>query len=59
MLNILRNNAGVSGSTYITRYVHASTPLSCIQALPILEICGSLGEQGDMSAFLGGVRSDN
>ena len=55
MLNILRNNTGVSCSTYITRYVHASTPLSCILALPVLEICGSLGEEGDMSVFHGGV----
>ena len=35
--------------------MYASTPSSCILALPVLEICGPLGMEGAMSVFPGEV----
>ena len=36
---------------YNTRYVHAYTQTSCLLALPVLETCGPLGVEGDLSKF--------
>ena len=42
---------------YNTRYVCAYTQTRCILALPVtvLETCGPLGVEGDLSVFPGGV----
>ena len=39
-----------------TRYLHAYTQTGCILALPVLETCGPLGVEGDLSGFPVGVR---